>query len=704
MKRKVTRALLENSPLSKTPNTSFGNNAQRQITPPHTTFLLICCMVLSSFFAWGQGTTSYLTGYKNNHYVPVPVNSNNLDFILAGTTSDFTGRICAYRTDNTGGVTASRIIYDINAKGLTVVDLTFMNTNGYGDVYYITCLRRADPLTVGDRDKIEVIAIDENLNHLFSYVIEDATITNGALTPVHTLAFNNELYICGYASEQFFTPLIDNYNTQKQGFVLRSDPTTSGTVAFSWKINTDALFTTAGVTTSAGVDYDMAVRMILIDPNNPNSDIYVTGSSNYLRFLNSSNTQAVFTSGIMNLSFLFDLSANSIPNQPFAKQYGSESEGEFGQDMKIAAGELFVLGNDYYALGSTGAVNFSDAHKFHFTAIDPSSLNFLGGLTSSTTARWADYGFENAWGLQTLTSHYPLASPNPDGVVIAGMARYVNNTCPISLPVSRNNYNPFTADFTLGYTGTTINISRNFVNLYNSYVGTGNSSLTNSYNQTNGWTFNNAWAPNIATQRAFGTYFPHLSVTAPFWNNAANELNTKFILADELGDANSGGFCGGTSINCIPNGGNLVPVEQTLTSIPIGATTYSLNNQPAYLFNTAWYDNSTHVIFVDEGPINKFCDQTVMKQNIVNNTLQNVVISFAPNPAQEKINITMDGNPETISIWLTDMTGRKVATLFDGKTENMLKQLPLPFLASGLYFVNFIVDNKSLPVQKLIIQ
>ena len=76
------------------------------------------------------------------------------------------------------------------------------------------------------------------------------------------------------------------------------------------------------------------------------------------------------------------------------------------------------------------------------------------------------------------------------------------------------------------------------------------------------------------------------------------------------------------------------------------------------------------------------------------------VITITPNPAREKINVTINGNDKVLKIYLTDAVGKTVATF---NMQGQYQQISLPNIASGVYYIKILGDGVS-HTQKLVIQ
>jgi len=67
-------------------------------------------------------------------------------------------------------------------------------------------------------------------------------------------------------------------------------------------------------------------------------------------------------------------------------------------------------------------------------------------------------------------------------------------------------------------------------------------------------------------------------------------------------------------------------------------------------------------------------------------------ISIMPNPAKNFINVTVKGNTKPLTITLLGSNGQKISTY---TMNNQSKQINLPALSSGIYYVNIIGEGVS---------
>ena len=90
------------------------------------------------------------------------------------------------------------------------------------------------------------------------------------------------------------------------------------------------------------------------------------------------------------------------------------------------------------------------------------------------------------------------------------------------------------------------------------------------------------------------------------------------------------------------------------------------------------------------------------KSYAANTHVANVPCSSQKGLAKETFaELKIEGHPISLHLWLTDIEGRAIFTLFNGKIDSDKLKLALPRLSSGLYFLNIKADGKLLPVQKI---
>ena len=605
---------------------------------------------------------TYLFDRDRDHMIPLPVSDASDNYLIAGTAGKSKGDISLMRVKGDGTVVFSKIIRR-NGFEKTVVDFTEMN--GY---FYITALQREIPYLTS-LDLIEVIGVDASGN-----IISDETISstiNENFYPIHTISENNTLYICGYVVNNLTTNLVVT-TTNKQGLIVAYVPGAAPIASFF------------DIGNGSAADYDMAVNARFI-----NGDLYVTGACNAMHATSPFGGTS-FTSG----SFVSRLDVALNPNGAtncYTMQYGSDYQwAEHGFDLYLNTNNnvLYLLGNYYQGYGCSSACIDDVRPAFlQITALNINTLDLYN--TNGILDRWQFGGFDYLWGLQTLRSTNGIGN-----ILVSGMLTNTDASCmyqyypstPALLP-SFDNYNPYIMDLNLDWDATvdTIMVHPNFTKTYMSRVGTGTSSLSNSYHAISDWMYNNTWSANNICLRSSNSSNTRLALTAPVWNQYNNKLNFKTIQTDAIGNLS---VCTDVYTEClspdIMNYAENVTTSQAPQWNPYPTITSNNNSYTEYTDNPQTLDCSTGYYRVTQIP-------------------EATAVKLSPNPASDHIKLNFNGKVTNLSVLLSDLTGRTVSKLFDGTIEGNDLTLQLPSLANGLYLVSIELNGKHLPSQKLII-
>jgi len=613
--------------------------------------------------------------------IPLPVASDNDDYLLAGTDTDFEGRIRLMRIDGSGNVVFSKLFWEDNHLK-TCFDFTELNGH-----FYITCLRRASVNISADIDAIEIIDVDPTTGSILDdQVIYDQNLDDG-MYPIHTTAYNGFLYICGYVSPNTTHPVQIYNTTEKRGFVLSYDPIANYITHCNYIESSNFSSPPPGTL----YDYDMAVRVI---PDGAN--LYITGSGNAIRkrYDNSLSyplNYITFPSGTMNI--LLDTAFNNLDlnNSPIAYPFGLSVEGEFGFDMVEKGGYYFNVGN--YFSGDTLS------YYYNFSVIDPSSLSTVPVAGTGSDSRWSFTGFDYAWGLQTL------ASQSGGDLLLAGMLVNLPNGCVNdAVKPSFDNFNPFISDITLGFNANTINVTQNFTKTYLSQFGTGSSTLANSYYSSNNWLYNNNWTANFACQRPIISTNNSLGITAPVWWDAPGQLNFKFIQADQIGNVPD---CPDSYTDCYLGDGSVhAAAVCTTATVPVNNVIYpGVNATISTTTSCNPYDVNIHPAYSEEDVLDAIeIWDCPANGNLWKEAIKGNIITLSPNPTRDVVTLNLPTNSDYIKVEICDIIGTQTKVLFDGQPNGLSIKLKLPELSSGLYLLKITSEGEQKHILKLNIQ
>ncbi len=630
-------------------------------------------------------TKSYHLPIKQSHMIPLPAGDDRSHYVMAGTYGDFDRGIRFMHTDGAGNVLHNKWFYEVN-NPKTCFDFT-----EHDGSYFITASRRGT-----DKDRIELIEVDQTGTILSNVLISGPGID--CIYPIHTLSYNGLLYICGYYTRGTAYPTQVTYQTSKEIFYLSYNPVTQ-TVVNGWRMNTY----NDNTSFNPGTDYDMAVRMV---PTS-NGDIYITGSCNIVRPIYDPNHIPIgatndheYTAGTLNMLVYSNLNLNLI-NKPLSYPYGilgpDINIGEHGQSMVEKGGIFFNAGNYFEPDPNQPTQGFVPAPNFyHFTALDPSTLDPMGPGNES---RWQFAAFDYAWGLQTLPS---LIGGD---VVLAGMTSNASDECELwEMKPTEDNYNPFLVDYSLGYDflNNRITVSQNSARMYLSIYGTGKRNLGNSYHATRDWMYNNTWSANFATQTNVAGA-DYSTLTAPVWSSQFNTLAFKLIQGDQNGDVPS---CPESYTECFPDDHHIMPVVVCTTSVVAGATPPTVNYQPFFTsLNVSVTFSQNQVENLEIETFDCAAGEFYYKQTKSSSEIDALALTtIYPNPASTSVNINLVSDAKNVKITLLDLTGRSIATLYEGDQAGLANEIRLPVLSSGVYLLKISTDSVTLPIQKLIIQ
>lgn len=640
-------------------------------------------------------TTTYYMGNDVKHYstesVTDPITPGDMEeTVMAGTIFDF-------------GAAGKNVIHFLNIAGTGTHNVShYIDIPGYDDeravdivgdgaigapgsaTYYITCLAR-DPR---GNDEIVVIFVDVNGNVLQTRRLADGS---QSMYPLHSVYSNGMVYICGYTTTNYTnlpsTPDYGPYGGKRAAFI-QFDPTLPpGPLNAAWVMNT-AL--PAAAVPGAQYDYDIATRVVVLNNNN----IFVTGSVNDAKLVGANWR---YGSGTMNV--VFDPTTQALTYDHFISGPGAL---EYGTGLvEDGTNQVnYVLGNTFYH-GYSGSGFFPLPGYMHITGLNSSMQH---ATTSGNTSRYQLSGTEyGVWGLQTLPADNPANSgPAYKRFTVAGL-----QSLEFCIKYYQPNFNPYLYDVEMYYDPVLETITHTFNNwvTYQNLTGTG-STAPNSYFYLGGGLSNLAWNPTFAAKPNFPN--SEIVLNAPKWTpymiipvgGKTGALNLKSIRVD-------GSF---TEINCpssytqylnysgCPNPytySGVEAVSSTTSFDPLSITLYNLTCSASNYDITDDHCNAGNIVYKPSGvdKVEKQAGKTIIY----------------PNPASNDVSIALDKNiadKSTVKLVLINTLGQTAGILYEGSAArlNSSNKLQLPNVASGIYHVQVLVDNKLSQTIKLTVK
>lgn len=511
---------------------------------------------------------------------------------------------------------------------------------------------------------IEVLRADGIGQVVSGNIIFDKAGEN--LHPLGTAMEGDQLYICGYTTLSG-GPWIPDYRTSKEIFIVQYDLSQERVVK-SFRHDYPAV--------APGNDYDMATRIKILS----NGNIFVTGSCNVddpSVPLYDSLSKGYYCG---TLSLTLDAGLNIIYDKPVSAYLpvvggGTNiiARGEAGFDITEDP-----VGNGYFIFSNTFV---AEAHTpiplmqpFHVTFVDNNM-----DVPAAMQNRYRGPGFDVVWGVN-------LVPGNIDATTI--LSGYQNSRpWPNSpFPTLPSNINPFLAELKLEYNGV-IDVQALYFSTILSNEGTGDPLLyPNNFTDLGGYFSNLAWGPPNARRDL--SYARGIYLSAPIWNpDGFSHLNMKMINAWEDGTVNC-------PIDKLQAGGDVVNAWQCNGGV-----------QTLDIADNARYYTEQDFSF-DPDNIYECYDASGVFRPTGIASRDGIIasVTLSPNPAQDYIVATVEGltGDAAVSITLTDITGKQLGILYDGKATGLNEnRIKLPQLPAGLYLV--VIGNKdhSIATKKL---
>jgi hypothetical protein len=579
-------------------------------------------------------------------------------------------RVHFLRIDANGNVAASKYHKDPDFFEERAVDIAAVDPTHY---LITSSIRRTDNNNgqQDEGDKIRVIEVDQDGNHLSSSIISLPVGPNGdySLHPIHTLYYDNALYICGFtATPSTLIPNWPGYGTydDKKAFVIKYSP--SQGVVLRANVYDWLYIASPFPANRPKHDYDIAMRLVPMS----NGNVFVTGSCNAWGGVPS---MPGYSSGTM----CMEINKNSLyveREQPFTAPGGDLGVYEYGVGMVEKGDNLYVIGNNfthnYTDAGTTSAEFDMTPRNLWVTRVEMLPTDFSVVTTGNIPDRTQLYSINNAWALQTL----PAVDPNPTILtdpkpfVIAGLQ--TNDDCngATNIPTV-NNINPFLNELEIGWDVTT-GITRT----HKQWTYYRNQTGTTGYPEM-GWGLSNiGWNPTFAAR---ASDIDEIHMSAPKWDPTNNVLNLKYINAFASTHLTE---CNSETQPCAPGF-----YTQKVTNGELGTThTLKLWYYPfdVQLFlNTSFDEN---LITFGNDPCTPGNSYKPSGINDANQILSQLVTLY-PNPATNSITLAN----ATGKFVITDVTGRKQ---LEGDLAGNAS-IDISSFANGMYLIS-IVDEKGI--------
>ncbi|WP_162903328.1 T9SS type A sorting domain-containing protein [Taibaiella koreensis] len=525
-------------------------------------------------------------------------------------------------------------------------------------------------MTQPEPDKIEILVSGDGGDHIASQVIVADAGANDCLYPMSTAISGSTLYICGYSAEPnaLWPNEPDNF-TPKKVFVLKyslEDQVVVASRLLDYVPPTGVVY-----------DFDMATRIKLLD----NDRLFITGSCNAYNSLlmpqllaNEPQSAGMYCA---TLSLMMDKDLNLLSDKPFSEfNYfgGSNGHAEYGTDIweDVSGTGFFIFGNTRYAFPNN--VPF-DMRFYTITHVDPN-------MDVDQLNRYRGPDFDNGWSVNIVETD------KSDEVILSGF-QSGRPYGPSQYPTNTANINPFLTRIAPRYNGDSIIIDTKWFSTIFSAEGTGDANIyTNNYLGLGSYFSSIAHTPvNAITDLSTGSN--DVILTAPIWNSNANKLNMKLARMDDNGDM----------AKC-PYYKDHIP-QHILYSVYESEKGQSL---PSDLVASATGNPTEDDIVLKTASC---IDKVFKPTGIVSGNKTAPAISLHPNPAQDYIQFeanVADGQ-STITLTLTDVSGRTVAALYSGKADGLVnRKLYLPKLAKGVYGLSYRISNGTSGVKKLVIR
>lgn len=243
---------------------------------------------------------------KNYTTKMVPGAGYSRESVMAGTAFDRSGNAVPHfmilDDGNTGtpvhdypGVVVDSLYPDPNFLDLRTMDVVPVNDDAY---FIIVSAREDGNSNPSAKDKIKLIKADGNASNVYNPPTQNGgervyydNTQDYNLYPMNGLynATHELLYICGYVTtENTVYPFYPDENSAKQSFIMaidvsNADPTTWNVTAVKYFESSPAFGTGVGVGETGNpieLDFDMAMRMQIIENGTWADNIFMTGSVN----------------------------------------------------------------------------------------------------------------------------------------------------------------------------------------------------------------------------------------------------------------------------------------------------------------------------------------------------------------------------------------------------------------------------------------
>lgn len=633
-----------------------------------------------------------------------------------------------FRVDQNGNIVSGseRYYYDLNYFEAHVQDIA-VNTDIPSESYITQWVRPVThnhydqpdgstyyPSTMHgykDRDGIKVLHIDNNDGH----IIDEATFFDAqpmptgfhygnSFYPISSMYHDGKLYICGSyirygVPDGMYSITNDGHHPLfsdmgKAAFIMSVD--LSGP---QMALDNIMLFDYVPTTNLNRVDYDMGMRMAVLDDGN----IMMTGSVNEL---GGTYNPGYVRSATMAIVVTPDLNTMvADPNFINVGNMDGFGYNEYGVDIvQKSPSDIYIMSN-----------GFDQTTEYHGYLLDYNSNMLLvsrvlsfGGTYGFGLKRF-EAGYQAQWFLKALPSEAPTTL-GAYRFTVAGMA--ASGCANQNYPSSLGNVNPILVDFEIAppmaslYNPVTATALNAQVSLFETEQGTNN---YNNYNSYTSMYFNPTFAAredvesaivmnapryeplwgNLGLKIMHATYDNHLGVTGQYTSGTGNGANAGAPTPDvECGNV----LCSRSFISSTVTSNNIIVTHPTVAVEAYYETTTEMTDLYGLSFggDCNWSLGDTY--------------KPTSAQILAAKTGKNVVY---PNPATNELHVALaqsNGNTN-VEVNLVNMYGQTVSQLYTGTAGTLgTTTLRLPDVAAGIYMVQIVSNGKMLHTEKLMIQ
>ncbi len=732
------------------------NNRENTLLRPALRAVMLLFLSVMTHCTYAQYNSMWYTfdpSVKN--YATKMVPGTNRESVMAGTAFGSTGLGIPHFMKLDDGypaplapmITAQNLFRDNDFIDQRTVDVVARDN----DEYFMVILAREDPANPMAKDKIKVIHTNNAAALVQERVFYDPT-ADYDLYPLSALynPANNYLYICGYATTLITVhPDMPDEHTPKHAFIMSID-ISNPSDASTWTVRAMKYFESSPATNNnPELDWDIAMRMQIIEYGNNADDIFLTGSVNAWTGPTSPVGSCVYH--VRSATMVHILDPNSLDDQygnsrHFIDRTPNVLVGngmmEYGvalvQDPDKADGLDNYIVSNIYAAASDGCGNKpndwyntigfnSKTDRIAITHANEDYETTVGGGLSVSRLILDPPG-DGLYALQAFESKIPTSTTSGFDhffrFCIGGMAYGTPNTSPVcssQLPPTQfynpANIVPFIYDIEIRWqhlipvpnNNILGNVSKrdllttpvgSMIEFYINTTGTGTPGNPNSYADLGGGLSHIFYGPKMMDRNISD---PDESVVfnAPKYQDGLADgtvsqklgLKTLFVDGSATGGAGWYELDGNCHHHCDVDDAN----DGVENVSDWEETPHWTDDAPsAFTASISEYQNGQ---CTDNPP--------VMKPAGVSEVKTNIRTTMHPNPANMEVNIRVTGAVSgDAEILLVNIYGQKLAVLYQGNAEQLSKntKLQLPHVPTGMYMVQVYTAGQRIYSGKLKVQ